>query len=193
MQSGISTPMVFIQGELFMAKKTFAVVALSILAIFAAPAAANAAGYVAADDVSVSGTPVAGGATTVGFADGAFTDGEGVSFSVTGSGSATLSVVKAATVSLTKTASSTGAASVVVTLPTDATGSYTVTATGATSGNVGTATLSVTAADAGASKGVASKGFEAPALLIWGAAGALLLGIALLVVMGIVRRQRASA
>ena len=50
-------------------------------------------------------------------------------------------------------------------------------------------------ADAGASadKGLAQTGYEAPVLLIWGAAGALLLGVALIVVLSIVRRQRATA
>ncbi|TFB95891.1 sortase [Cryobacterium sp. HLT2-28] len=176
-----------------MIKKTFAVVALAALALFAVPAAANAAGYVANDKVTTSGAAVAGGTVTVNFAAGSFTAGENVMFSVSGSGTATLSVFKAATVSLVKAASSTGAASVAVKLPADATGSYTVTATGATSANVGTATITVAAADAGTAKGLAHTGYEAPMLLIWGAAGALMLGIALVVVMGIVRRQRANA
>ena len=183
-----------------MAKKTFAAIALAVLAVFAVPAAANAAGYVPADDVVVSGTIAPGATVSVAFTDGAFTAGESVSFAVTGSGTATLSAVKAATVSLTKSATSAGAASVNVTLPADATGTYTTTATGLTSGTVGTAAITLPTADAatgaGASStdgGLASTGYDAPMLAIWAAAGALLLGIALVTVLTVVRRQRANA
>ncbi|TFD49811.1 sortase [Cryobacterium frigoriphilum] len=182
-----------------MARKTFAVIALAILAVFAVPAAANAAGYVPAGNVSVSGDAVPGGTVTVTFAAGSFTPGEDVSFACTGSGTATLSAFKAATVTLVKTASAAGAASVNVTLPANATGTYTVTATGLSSGTVGTAAITVTAIDAGTGAvnntggGLASTGYDAPVLLIWGAGGALLLGIALVVVLTMVRRQRATA
>jgi hypothetical protein len=124
-----------------MARKTFAVIAPAILAVFAVPAAANAAGYVPAGNVSLSGNAVPGG-----------------------------------------------------------------TATGLTSGTVGTAAITVTAVDAGSgtvntgngtanngSGDLASTGYDAPVLLIWGAGGALLLGIALVVVLTAVRRQRATA
>ena len=189
-----------------MARKTFAAIALAILAVFAVPTAANAAGYVPSGSVSVSGDAVPGATVTVTFADGSFLPGEDVSFAVTGSGTVTLSAFKAATVTLVKSASATGSASVNVTLPADATGTYTVTATGLTSGTVGTAAITVTAVDAGSgtvntgngtanngSGDLASTGYDAPVLLIWGAGGALLLGIALVVVLTAVRRQRATA
>ena len=181
-----------------MVKKTFATIALAVLAVLAVPAAANAAGYVPADDVVVSGTIEAGATVSVAFTDGAFTPGESVSFAVTGSGTATLSAVKAATVSLTKSATSAGAASVNVALPADATGTYTTTATGLTSGTVGTAAITLPTADAGAGAsstdgGLASTGYDAPMLAIWAAAGALLLGVALMVALTVVRRQRANA
>jgi hypothetical protein len=180
-----------------MARKVFAVIALAVLAVFAVPAAANAAGYVPASSVTVSGDAVPGGTVTVTFADGVFAPGESVSFACTGNGTATLSAFKAATVSLTKTASATGSASVNVTLPSDATGTYSVTATGLSSGVVGTAAITVSAVNAGSGSGsggggLASTGYDAPVLLIWGAGGALLLGIALVVVLSIVRRQRAA-
>ena len=175
-----------------MARKVFAVIALAVLAVFAVPAAATAAGYVPGGSIIVSGDVEAGGTVTVTFTDGSFEPGEDVSIACTGSGSATLSAFKAATVTLVKTASATGSVSVDVTLPADATGTYTVTATGLSSGTVGTAALTVTAVDSG-SGGLASTGYDAPVLLIWGAGGALLLGIALVVVLTIVRRQRATA
>jgi hypothetical protein len=179
-----------------MAKKMFAVIALAILAIFAVPAAANAAGYVPQDSITVSGASAAGATVTVTFGHGAFGHGADVTFGVTGAGKpATLSVFKAATATLVNTADANGNVNLNVTLPTDASGSYTITGTD-TFGTVGTATLTVPTADGGlANTGgkLAHTGYDAPMLLIWGAAGALLLGVALVVVLGIVRRQRASA
>lgn len=181
-------------GAPHMGKKSFAAIALAVLAVFAVPVAANAAGYVPSSDVAVSGAATPGGTVNVTFESG-FTAGESVSFAVTGEGSATLAVFKAATVSLTKTATAGGAASVAVTLPAGATGTYTTTATGLSSGTVGTAAITVAAVDSGAAStnGLASTGYDAPMLLIWAAAGALVLGLALVVVLNIVRRQRATA
>ena len=184
-----------------MAKKTLAAIALAVLAVFAVPAAANAAGYVPAGNVTVSSTTVEPGETvTVSFADDSFTGGENVSFTLTGenAASATLANFKAAvnSTSLTKAAAADGSVSVAVTLPTDATGTYTLTATGLTSGSVGTAAISVVAADSAAvvnDGDLASTGYDAPMLAIWAAAGALLLGIALVTVLTVVRRQRANA
>jgi hypothetical protein len=190
-----------------MFKKSLAAVALAVLAVLAVPAAANAAGYVPVGNISVSGAVVAGGTVTVGFDDGSFTPGESVSFTLTGENAAgaTLATFKAVvdSQSLVKTASDTGAVSLDVTLPTNASGTYTTTATGLTSGTVGTASLTVATADGApagsnagtnaASGGLASTGFNTPMLVIWGSAGALLLGVALVVVTGIVRRQRATA
>ncbi|WP_104083265.1 sortase [Cryobacterium sp. Y11] len=184
-----------------MFKKSLATAALAVIAIFAFAPAANAAGYVSDSLITVASTPVAGEATPVAFAAGAFTGGEDVRFSVTGDQAATLSVVKTAvTSSITKAASSTGAVSVTVTLPENATGVYTVTATGLTSNNIGTAALSVVPADSGtgnavpsAGNALPSTGYNAPVLIIWGAAGILVLGVALVLVRISVRRQHAAA
>ena len=172
-----------------MVKRLFAVIALVILAIFSIPAAANAVGYVPDGDITVTGPATPGSTVTVNLANGSFTDGEIVSVSVTGEGTATLSIIKAATATITKAANANGALGVNVKLPTPATGSYTVTATGLTSGNVGTATITVAAADHGPA---ATGGASFPVLIIWGVGGILLLGIALLVVLRVVRRQRAK-
>jgi len=183
-----------------MAKKTFAAIALAVLAVFAVPAAANAAGYVPEGNVTVSDSTVEPGQTvSVSFDDASFAAGESVSFTLTGENAAgaTLATIKAVvnSTSITKTASAAGAVNVAVTLPTNASGSYTLTGTGLTSANVGTATLTAVAADsaAAANGGLASTGYNAPMLAIWAAAGALLLGIALVVVLTVVRRQRATA
>jgi hypothetical protein len=188
-----------------MFKKSLAVAALAVLAVFSVPAAANAAGYVPQGNIIVEGTPAPGAVVEVIFTDGSFTPGEDVSFTLTGENAvgATLASLRAVvnSQSLVKPATGTGAVSLDVTLPTDATGSYSVTATGLTSGTVGAASITVAAADGGAGagngtsgsdSGLASTGYNAPMLAIWAGAGALLLGIALVVVLGIVRRQRAS-
>jgi hypothetical protein len=173
-----------------MARRVFAAIALAVAAVFVAPLTAQASGYVPADSISVSGTPLAGATVSVDFAAGAFTAGEAVTFAVDGAGTATLSAMRAATVTLVKSATPAGAASVNVTLPADASGSYTTTATGQLSGAIGTATITVTAADAGS--GLAGTGYDAPVLLIWAGVGALVLGVALVVVLTLLRRQRAG-
>jgi hypothetical protein len=189
-----------------MFKKSLAVAALAVLAVFSVPAAANAAGYVPQGNIIVEGTPAPGEIVAVTFTEGSFTPGEDVSFTLTGENAvgATLASVRAVvnSQSLVKPATGTGGVTLDVTLPADATGTYTTTATGLTSGTVGTAAITVAAADAGSGTGsgsstdsnggLASTGYNAPMLAIWAGAGALLLGIALVVVLGIVRRQRAS-
>ena len=100
-----------------MGKKFYATAAIAILALFAVPTAAIAAGYVPQGDVVVSGDAVPSGTVSVSFTDGSFTPGESVSFAVTGAGTATLSTIKAGTGTLQKSASSAGAVSVTITLP----------------------------------------------------------------------------
>lgn len=169
--------------------------ALVLGALFVAPVAANAAEYVPASNVTVAGPVTPGGTDTVGFAAGSFTPGETVTFSVTGAGRASLAALAQQTVSLTKTASSTGSTSVKVTLPVGGSGTYSLTATGATSGNVATAALTVVPADSGStatdpSGSLAFTGSTVSMLVVWSAAGAVALGIAFMVVLALVRRQR---
>lgn len=182
-------------------KKTIAAVVLAAAAFVAIPTAANAAGYVPASNVSVSGPVVSGGTATVGFAAGSFAPNETVTVSVTGAGAVTLGALPITTVSKTYTASSNGAASVSVTLPQGASGTYSLTATGATSGNVATSALTVVPADgaavpaagAGAGDGeLAFTGSTVSVLAAWVAGGAVVLGGGLLLVRGSVRRQRES-
>lgn len=173
-----------------MARRLFAAFALGILAVFAMPIAAQASGYVPADSVSTTGAAVPGGTVAVDFAAGAFMAGESVVFAVNGEGTATLSAVRAETVTLVKSATSSGAAHVDVTLPTDATGSYTTTATGQVSGSIGMATITVRSADAGS--GLAGTGYSAPVLLIWVGVGALVLGVALVAALTLLRRKRSA-
>jgi len=170
-----------------MFKKSIAAVALAAVVFLAVPSAALAYSPTNGGTAGDS-TPAPGTSTTVSFADGLFFANETVNFTVTGEGSATLAAL-AATVSLAKTASATGAVSVTVTLPAAASGTYTVTGTGATSGNVWGAVLTVTPADAG---GLPNTGSTVPVLWIWVGGGALALGIAMVVILAITRRQQAA-
>ncbi|TFD45353.1 hypothetical protein E3T55_18975 [Cryobacterium frigoriphilum] len=120
------------------------------------------------------------GPITVTYPATSFLSLEKVNFTVTGSGTATLSAVRAATVTFSKTADVTGSVAVTVTLPANATGSYTLTAVGATSGF---AQKDVVIGE------LASTGFPVSSLLVWAAAGVLLLGLALVLVQTAARRR----
>ncbi|WP_166874688.1 sortase [Salinibacterium sp. ZJ450] len=174
-----------------MMKKTLATAALALLAVLAVPTAASAAYVPAADVVVADNTVVAGAATNVGIAAGSFTPAEPVTFSVTGEGSATLAILRAATVSLTKAAAADGSTSVKVTLPANASGTYTLTATGGTSGNVATAAITAVAAD-GSATALPRTGGEIPFAVIWIAAGAVALGVVLVAVLTLRRRNQTA-
>ncbi|MCA5924710.1 MULTISPECIES: hypothetical protein [Curtobacterium] len=183
-------------------KKLIAAVVLAGAALLATPAVANAAGYTPDSDVSVSGTAVAGGTASVNFTAGAFQDNETVNVQVTGAGAVTLGALPITTVSKTYTADSDGSLDVNVTFPQGASGTYSLTATGATSGVVGSAAFTVAPVDAagvpvaGAGDGtdgtLAFTGSTVSALALWVAGGAVVLGGGLLLVRGSVRRQRES-
>ena len=175
-----------------MFKKSLATAALAVIAVFAFAPAANAVDYVSDAKVSIVSAPVAGGTAVVGFAASAFASGESVTYTVSGSHAAVLTVIKTAvTSSLTKKAAVDGSSSVNVAIPSNATGDYTVLAKSATKSY--TATLDIVAADAGTSTGLPSTGYNAPVLVIWGAAGILVLGVALVLVRISVRRQQVTA
>lgn len=185
-----------------MLKKALAVLSFATLALVAVPSAANAAGYVPNNNVTVAGAAVPGGTVTVNFASGSFAPSESVATSVSGNTGVTLSVVKAAVLtSFTKQASASGALSVNVTLPSNASGTYTLTSTGLTSGNVGTASITVVPASGAnlanvgtsANSGLAETGATLPMLMIWIGAGALVLGVAIVGTLAFVRRQRRQA
>ena len=116
---------------------------------------------------------------------------EDVNFTLTGENAsgATLATLQAVdSKSYVKQATSSGGGSLSVTLPLNSSGSYQVTAVGVSSGNIGTASFSVVPADT-----VAHTGSEFPMLVVWIAGGALALGVALILVLRISRRQRAAA
>jgi len=177
--------------------KMLAVVALAAGALFVGPAAAQAA-YVPAANITVTGTIAAGSTVDVDFAPGSFANGETVSVAITCDTTTTSSA----------TAGADGSLNLETAIPTGATGTCTLTATGLVSGDIGTVSLTIPAADGTGTTGGSGVGTVADGaddelaftgasdstmLLVWTASGVLLLGVALIVVMKTVRRQRASA
>ncbi len=183
--------------EFNMAKQVFAAVALAALAVFVTPATAVAADETSLDkNISVSGDASPGSILTVSVSEGSFDPGETVAFASTGSGSSTESAANDGTVSRTKTATAAGAARIDVAVPPDATGTYTVTGTGVTSGSTGTVSIDIPGTDLASTViagGPASTAENVPMLLAWGGAGVFIFATALVIVMNIVRRQRATA
>lgn len=170
-----------------MFKKVLATGLLAVLAVFAVPAAANAYEI---DGPAVTTTP--GVAATLTFSG--FDANEPTTASAPDA--VTLGIVKVVS-TFSRAANGSGVVSYTATASTP--GTYTVTVVGV-SGKIGSAALTVVPADSGAGSGSGSgsngalpnTGLETPMLIIWGAAGALALGIALTVVLTIVRRQKAS-
>ncbi|MEJ3404894.1 hypothetical protein WDJ51_09120 [Rathayibacter sp. YIM 133350] len=187
-------------------KKKIIAIAIAAAALVGIPAAGALAATYASQGPSV--TVKAGEVGTLNFIN---LDAN-ASVTITGGG-ADVAVFKAAP-SVTKTTDASGAVSVGASSNTP--GTFTITAT--TTNVVSVGTLTVTPADttvgsgstggtgtaggaggtgAGSSNssgyGLSSTGYNAPMLLIWGAGGAVVLGIALVVVLSIVRRNRAHA
>ncbi len=178
--------------------KATAALAVAIAAVFAAPAVASA---YAPDPVVESGpaTITAGGTGTFTFVD--FLPGESVEFTLTGfnASGATLALVAFSaqdSQTITKEANAEGEATVAVTLPSNARGTYTLTAVGQESDTSASTTFSVAAAaggDDGSDPGTAlpNAGFDGDALLgLWVGGGVLVLAGASIAVATSVRRAR---
>lgn len=173
-----------------MFKKALATAGIALVAFFAAPVAANAQYAPAPSDDSIVVTP--GGTVTVPFAG--FEASEDVDFTLTGENGAgaTLAVFRAAisSSSITKTASESGTVSVTVTLPSNATGEYTLLAAGESGASASAVIAAAAAVDGdedGNGDGLAVTGGTA-LTTIWIAGGALGLGIVLLLVRGLRRK-----
>lgn len=173
-----------------MFKKIFATGLLAALALFAVPTAAQAADYGdggPGTDNGDSAVVVAG--QPVSFSLGGFLPGEPTTASAPDA--VTLGALK-----VVQTASRPAGAAGTVTYTASATqpGSYTITVASAT--NVGVFTLVVVPADSAAGNGSGSNGalpntgLETPMLIVWGASGALILGLALVFVLNVVRRNK---
>jgi len=172
-----------------MIKKALAGAGIALAILIATPLAANAATYVPASQIAVSdSTPAPGQPTTVTITE-AFLPGEQVNFVLTGENGAGATLAAISSKSLTKAANAAGSTSVVVTPPANASGTYSLTGTGVTSGRVAPASITVVAADGTTADGLAYTGGTLPIAAIWIAGGVLALGILLVVVVGIRRRN----
>lgn len=173
--------------------KAVASLAIAAAAVFAAPAVASAYTPTPADGTV---TITAGGTATVEFTG--FIPGETVTFTLTGAfaGSATLAQVAAAadeSISTEKDAEADGSASVDVTPPTNATGEYTLTASGDESGAAADSVTITVAATGGEGEGgvLTPTGFDGDSLLgLWIGGGVLVLAGASIAVATSVRRSR---
>ncbi len=196
-----------------------AVLTISALALAASPA--HATGYVPSGPCAgITGVPEAGATVTVTFVDHAFEPGEQVEFVATGTGTVLLDGTPGPA-GIQKAATQAGSASVGVTLPTPASGDYTVTGTGVGSARSCTVALTVTPVNtvlaptvsaptvslpspgtaasparpttlSDGSSALAATGYDAPFLVMWAAGGALLLGLVLTASIAIARRNNAS-
>lgn len=175
-----------------MLRKIFAGAAVAVVALFAAPAAANAYG----EQPPQAETVVAGEAVALSFAGLP----PNTPSTAVAPDAVTLAILKAGTASKPTDASGSVSYSASATIP----GTYTITVTAGQA--IATATLTVVPADgtggggsgsgsgsgSSADDGLASTGVD-PVLFVWIGGGALLLGAALVVVLSTVRRARNQA
>jgi hypothetical protein len=161
--------------------KTLTTIAAAFVMVLGGASAASAADYTP----EVAGGPTTlspGGAGTFTFVD--FAPGEAVTITLTGesANAATLAAVSAvSSTSIVKNASATGAVSVTVNLPSNASGTYTLTAAGA-SGSPSTS-FTVPAA-------LGATGADISPIMLWGAVGIVGLGVIALIAVSAVRRSR---
>ncbi|MGH1523739.1 hypothetical protein ACRAWC_06675 [Leifsonia sp. L25] len=181
-----------------MLKKILAAAAVTAALLLSAPAAANAVPYPSGApctfDVSVT---QAGHTATLTCIPGTWAGGETITW--VGSGSNGSGIVMASSVTFSKHSNSDGSDVLKVTLPSDATGVYTITGTGATSGHVCSASLTVTPADATSStindpgsSGLADTGSVIAEWSIWAGGGLLIIGLVSVAVAAWMRKVRSS-
>ncbi|QNO38099.1 hypothetical protein H4J02_03455 [Protaetiibacter sp. SSC-01] len=163
-------------------KKTITALAAAF-ALTIGGAASAAIAYTPAEFASGPATVAPGQPAT--FAFDSFQPNEPVTFTLRGENASGATLAALAVVdekSLAKAADGSGVATVTVTLPSNAVGSYTLTATGAQSGSAQT-TITVS---------IAATGADVSPVLLWGAVGAVGLGAIALIAVAAVRRSRQS-
>lgn len=177
-----------------MSKKVLAALIIGAAIALAAPAAANAVPYTHGGDCSISPTTVAaGGTSTMTCAPGTFKPSEGVQYVVSGKDASQ------ATLSSDPTATPQGGSQVEVTVPQDASGAYTVTATGATSQAASAVTVTVLPADAPASTtsssstGLASTGSTIGWYFAWIGGALVVVGLIVLSLIAAARRRASQS
>ncbi|KDA04912.1 hypothetical protein DC31_02275 [Microbacterium sp. CH12i] len=179
--------------------KAAVITAIAAGALFAVPTAASAYTPTPTGDTS-SSTVVAGGSFTFSVQAGAFLPGETVSISLTGENAsgATLGFVKfAVQTQALGTTTANGAGGVggaSITLPANASGTYTILATSPSNPVGAAATITVSAAGTDNKDNLAATGMDSTALLTtWVAGGALVLAGGGVAVAAAVRRNKQNA
>lgn len=188
-----------------MAKKILAGLIVGAAVALATPAAASAEPYTEGGSCSISPTTVrAGGIATLNCRPGTFRPSETVDYTVSGQNGSTASLAsyRMANTSAhaSKAAASDGAAVLLVTVPSDASGAYTVTGTGVTSRTAAAATVTVLPVDAPAAAPakasspssettIAATGSVVTGYIPWIGGALVLAGVTVLVVVGARRRR----
>ncbi|MFF1633442.1 hypothetical protein [Leifsonia sp. NPDC058248] len=195
-----------------MRKKLVVALLLGAAVALAAPAAANAEPYTKGGSCSISPiTVVAGGTTTLTCSSGTFQPSESVAYTVSGENGADASLASYRTgtssAHATKISSSNGGAVLQITVPSEASGAYTVTGTGETSHADAAATVTVVPADASAgasasgdgsstsatgSSTIASTGSVVASYIAWIGGALVVLGLIALVIVAAARRRHAN-
>lgn len=187
-------------------KQIIAGIVLAALAVLSIPLAANAStGEGDSSGCSVSPSTIkAGASTTFSCTAGTFGDSEDLQIIVNGHDKSNILLASTPGPTITKLSSGNGGTSLQITVPADASGAYTVAATGDTTARSGTATITVVPASdpvtsttgvsttAGGS-GLAHTGSDVSMTLVWSAGGVVALGLILLIVVGLARRRHASS
>jgi hypothetical protein len=182
-----------------MFKKLLAAIAVTAALLVAAPAAANAEGYTQGAPCRLDTSVVqAGGAAKVICVPGTWAPHERIEWTATGENGASIRLVSTSTVHFTKQANSDGSDVLSVTLPSGATGVYSIVGTGAASSHVCAVSLTVLPADAAVTvadpgaRGLAATGSTIATWAAWVGGGLLALGLLTLAVAAWARRVRAS-
>jgi hypothetical protein len=162
-------------------KKFITAIAAGLIIVLGGASAAGAADYT--PEVEGGPTTIApGGSGTFTFAD--FVPGEPVTITLTGesANAATLAALSAvSSTSIVKNATAGGVVTVTVTLPSNASGTYTLTAAG--QNGAPSTTFTVPSA-------LGATGADMSPIMLWGAVGILGLGVIALIAVSAVRRSR---
>lgn len=187
-----------------MFKKILAAIAVTAGLLLAAPAAANAVSYTDGAqckfDVSVA---EAGGTATLICIPGTWSPGEAIDWTVTGEDGAAFRLASLRTadssLTFTKHANADGSDVLTVTLPSTASGTYSVVGRGQSSGHECPASLTVlpadqasTVLDPGSSDGLAHTGSVVATWAAWMGGSLIVLGLIALAVLAWVRKVKAT-
>jgi hypothetical protein len=188
------------------AKKILAALIVGAAVALATPAAASAVPYTEGASCSISPTTVrAGGIAKLNCRPGTFRPSETVDYTVLGENGSTANLASyrmaSSSAHASKVAASDGAAVLLVTVPSDASGAYTVTGTGVTSRTTAAATVTVLPVDAPApakasspssETTIAATGSVITGYIAWIGGALVLAGLVVLVIVAGARRRRAT-